>query len=279
MLTCVHWSIRILTVLKSKFVEFFFQSILNKSGEDGVEKGVKAVTNLRCAVLLRFICVLTSVCLPEPGFAKRTGERTLACLLLLPKIRHVKSSQQRNTAHETHIMLFLKTSQDKHDFFSPLQILPQNQPPALVSFCRGKKSRTRGCSHGERVFSSGKRKEAGVTANTLPASQRTNQSQTNNGNNMTRVWSDHLQSTSASAAQLRLFPHRRVLLVAFVGQAISRCQIPIWIPHETERELLSELVLECCNVCWEEFLGLRTDDRSLSVLGNVKNSTKGKFGR
>lgn len=161
-------------------------------------KRSKAVTHLHRALLLRLICVFslllvpvslsqifppsvqlaqnllasisTSACLPEPitgALQKRTEEGTLARLPPLPKIHHVKSSQQRNMAHDTHIMVFLKTPQDKHNSFSPLQILLQNQPPALVSFCRGKKSRTQGCSRDKKPgFSSGKRKEAGVTANT-----------------------------------------------------------------------------------------------------------------
>lgn len=171
--------------------------------------------------------ISTSACPPEPiteALQKRTEEGTLARLPPLPKIHHVKSSQQRNTAHETHIMVFLKTPQNKHDSFSPLQILLQNQPPALVSFCRGKKSSTQECSHNDKPgFSSGKRKEASVTQQTekkltLPAAQWTNQSQTDNGNNITRVWSGHLQGISCKSAVQRLSPHLRVLSLAFVGQ-------------------------------------------------------------
>lgn len=84
----------------------------------------------------RLDSISVPACLPEPiagALQKRTEQGTLARLPPFPKIHHVKSSQQRNTAHETHIMVFLKTPQDKHDSFSPLQILPP-KPASCLGF-------------------------------------------------------------------------------------------------------------------------------------------------
>lgn len=118
-------------------------------------------------------------CLPEP-----TEEGTLARLPPFPKIHHVKSSQQRNTAHETHIMVFLKTPlwQTRFFFSSP-------DPPPKTSllpwflFAVGRKAAHNGAAMmgsqdlvtaNEKSLTS-QQTERGATS---PASQSTDQSQT-----------------------------------------------------------------------------------------------------
>lgn len=125
--------------------------------------------------------------LPEPiagALQKLTEEGTLARLPPFPKIHHVKSSQQRNTAHETHIMVFLKTPpRQTRFFFSSPDPPPKTSLLPWFLFAVGRKAAHKGAAMmgsqdlvtaNEKSLTS-QQTERGATS---PASQSTDHSQT-----------------------------------------------------------------------------------------------------